>query len=128
MKGIDGTIVFIGFPVVSLHKWVKEEMQEQTVGEKQTDVLLPQSLLAVDTTTDAITDAFNKWKSEQPVTEPSADKKAIDKAAASATVARPTGSLFAIAQRILAYPIESKSPIENMLFLSEIRQQLAAIL
>ena len=31
-------------------------------------------------------------------------------------------------QRVLAYPIESKSPMDSMLFLADIKQQLSAII
>ena len=37
-------------------------------------------------------------------------------------------TLTSIMQRIIAYPIESKSPMESIAFLSEIKRQLSALL
>ena len=36
-------------------------------------------------------------------------------------------SMTSIMQRILAFPIESKSPLESMAFLAEVKQQLAML-
>ncbi len=124
VKGIEQSIVFVGFPVSSLEKRTPEGAIIVTVAEKHLMLTLP-----VPETDMVVADAKNDfavWKSRQPI---SSSKESAD--GKSNSVSRSNGgnrSLFSIAQSILAFPIESHSPIDCMLFLSELKKDLARIL
>jgi len=73
---------------------------------------------------------FNVWKSRQPITaskdNSEGEEKRIKNTPDSKDVSHKT--LFTVAQDILSFPVESKSPIDCMLFLSEIKRDLALII
>ena len=71
--------------------------------------------------------AYAAWMEALPLSEPATHPKR-DRQKGEAAVSEPApATLTAIMQRILAWPIESRSPMDSMAFLAEIKQQLAHI-
>lgn len=129
-KGIDQPVTFIGFPETSLNKWMPEGAEKITVDEKHLSVRLPETLFTGDTpeATDA---AFKEWNDAVPVNEPQSKGEKKDKGQVDTGFAgesRNGTTLTSVMQRILAYPIESKSPLESMTFLADVKRQLAALI
>lgn len=124
MKGIDDSVCFVGFPVTSLDKWTPQDSKTEQVAEKHQCITL-----AIQVGDSAqMMQQYEDWKSSVPLSEPK-EKETMTRAEGAAK--QPNGgrqTLFSVAQQILSYPIESKSPIECMLFLSEVKCNLANII
>lgn len=122
VNGIGQTIAFVGFPVSSLEKRTPQGAIVTPVAEKHVTLTLPPP--ESEMTADEIKNEFVAWKSRQPVSE--FKEKTDAEVRKSKSEGKPT--LFSIAQGILSYPIESHSPIECMLFLSDVKKDLAQII
>ncbi|MCQ2069424.1 MAG: hypothetical protein MJY68_10120 [Bacteroidaceae bacterium] len=122
LKGTDDTMVFIGFPLTSLDKYRTDGREVVNVDEKAVDMLLPEDMLKGELTE---TD-FKHWKQSVPLAESS--RKEGQDAIKTAQSAGQGMSLTGIMQRVLAFPIESKSPLDCMVFLADVKQQLAMII
>ncbi len=129
-KGIDEPVAYIGFPETSLGKWTPEGAQQEVVDEKHLVMRLPEVML--NDLPEVMAEAYKEWKEAVPLTEanPGMRKKGGRVVNGSdddgAEDAPPT--LTAIMQRVLAWPLESKSPIETMTFMADIKQRLAALI
>ena len=129
-KGAAEPLVFIGFPEGSLPKWVPEGVEQRAEEENHLVLTLPEQMLAA--AGDAIEQDYVHWRDSIPLTtgrersrrEASSASEASEAAGLSADPATLTG----IMQRILAFPIESKSPMESMQFLADVKQSLAALI
>lgn len=125
VKGIDQTIAFVGFPLLSLEKRTPEGAQVISIADKHIAMDLPDKGGEADV--ESLVHEYEDWKSMQPLSE---SKKTGEKdrqapRSSNGVVASPT--LFSIAQQILAYPIESHSPIDCMLFLAEVKSSIAKV-
>lgn len=126
VNGIGQTIAFVGFPVSSLEKRTPQGAVVASVAEKHITLTLPPS--EPEMTADDMKSEFSAWKSRQPVSE-SKEKSDVE-TKKNNMVCKGEGShtLFSIAQDVLSYPVESHSPIECMLFLSDVKKNLAQII
>ena len=121
MKGVEQSVTLIGFPVTSLAKWVTQDIERHDVSDKHITFTLPEDVFVDLGDEKTMAEAFAEWKSSQPIVEKPA------KQASSATQQPPFLSLSMIAQRIMSFPLEAKSPLECYQFLSDIKQQLAKL-
>lgn len=121
VKSLNQSVAYIGFPVTSLEKFMPEGSVSDMTVLSEPWFSLPHQM--VDSGLDL--DAFEKWKNSFPVSE--AKKKEEDKPTFSESNA-PSGGLFSMAKRIVEYPVESKSPLECMYFLIELRKQVMTML
>ena len=122
MKGIDQSVVLIGFPVTSLGKWTDNIANRHDVGDKHLLLRIADDKFTSVENESEMLDAFQRWKSQLPIVDKS-DRHSPQELGLSS----PVMNLTSIAQRILAFPIESKSLIECAQFLSDIKQQLAKL-
>ena len=120
MKGIEQTVILIGFPVTSLSKWVAADIERHDVSDKHITFKLPEYVLSDLEEGGNPEEVFNDWKSNQPIVE-KATRRPSD------ALQPPVMSLSMIAQRILSFPLEASSPLECYQFLSEIKQQIAKL-
>ena len=128
-QGIEQPVVFIGFPVSSLQKWIPEDAEETAYDDKHLMIRLPERLIAEPAAEQPA--AFASWKESLPLSESKASgKKRGDghNDSDSMLPAMPSATITQVMQRILAYPLESKSPIDCMLFVAELKRQLAAMI
>lgn len=127
MKGLDQTVAFVGFPLTSLEKWKPEGCEIGEISEKHLLLTLPAVSQEEGTDVKACEEEFCAWKEEQPISGTVSERRETGKNETEGKrEERPR--LFSIAQTILAFPIESKSPIDCMLFLAEIRRKLTCII
>ena len=126
-KGIENPVAYIGFPETSLAKWLPEGAEQEAFDEKHLAVRLPDMMLA-EATPENMEAAYIEWKDSIPLTEPKPKdgRKVADDVFGGGEDG--TVTLTSIMQRILAYPIESKSPLESMLFLADVKRQLANLI
>ena len=126
-KGVDEPVVYIGFPEASLMKWMPEGI-EQRVAEENHLVLTLSDLLLADSM-ETIDQDYRSWCDAVPLTESKVrGKKGKEGAGGDTPTASDPTTLTGIMQRILAFPIESRSPLESMTFLADVKQQLATLI
>ncbi|MBP3763759.1 MAG: hypothetical protein J6I49_07775 [Bacteroidales bacterium] len=118
-------IVFVGFPLTSLERYVPQGADVQPSGEAVVEVRLPETAFPPDADAGTLQAGFADWKQAQPLTEAS-KKKADEEKRAADRNAHPR--LTDIMLRIVAYPVEQHSPMECMAFLSDVKQQISQIL
>lgn len=122
LKSTDDTMVFIGFPITSLEKYSSDGREVINVDEKAVDMILSDEIAKGE----LAEQDFEHWKQSVPLTESS--RKERQNALQPVQGAGQGMSLTGIMQRVLAFPIESKSPLECMVFLADVKSQLATII
>lgn len=123
VKGIDQSIAFVGFPVTSIEKRKPEGAIIESIAEKHIVVNLP---MEEGVTSDSSQNDFAVWKSLQPL-DASKDNETSKENTKVIKGRDGMLTLFGVAQMLLAYPIESHSPIDCMLFLADVKKELARI-
>lgn len=117
VKIVNRPVATIGFPKTSLEKWGTGLTAELTT-EGLTIAIADEKLPA--------TDDYDNWFERIPLTEkkqkddeqPSTDKPAKSKNAKLDDIYREIG------YRVARFPLESKSPLECMLFVARLRQMI----
>ena len=122
MKGVEQSVALIGFPVTSLSKWVTDDIERHDVSDKHITFTLAGEVFADLGGMDNALDVFDSWKAEQPIVEKAARRQPETYSTQPSAL-----SLSMIAQRILSFPVEAKSPLECSQFLSDIKQQIAKL-
>ena len=126
-------IVLIGFPKTSLEKFSPMDAKCEPFGEKNMILTLPPSMVR-PAEGSTLEQEYKNWKTTIPITESkesqaassggdSANAPLSKKIASSAPM-----SMTGIMKQILEFPVESRSPIECMVFLSDIKGRLSSIL
>lgn len=123
-KGVDAPVAYIGFPDTSLAKWLPEGVEQSAVDDKHLQLLLPEQLLPDPLET--MQADYERWKESVPLAVNGQKKGNPHGADAEDSPREGHVTLTSIMQRIMAYPIESKSPLESMLFLADVKRSLAA--
>ena len=124
MKG-GGTMVFIGFPVKSLAKFVPTGVPvEERDGSVR--LLLPLESHPELAGNSADTD-FGNWKNSVPLTAPAKKNENLRDELKNNTDNEPR-RMSEIMLTLLDFPIEQKTPFECMTFLSELKRRIAALL
>ena len=124
-KDVDAPLAYIGFPEGSLAKWLPEGAEQRAVGEKHLVLSLPVQMLGEPA--DSLAAAYSEWLDSIPL----AESRPAGKGSAPAGHAAQdpeAPSLTSIMQRILAWPLESRSPMESMTFLADVKQRLAQLI
>lgn len=125
-KDVDDAVAFIGFPEKSLDKWLPEGVEQTAVAEKHLVLHLPDVLLGTDP--DSLMNDYNTWMESIPLT---ASREPSKKNSSGVERTKPsvgTETLTTIMQQILAWPVESRSPLESMNFLADVKVRLAALI
>lgn len=127
-KGIEQPVAYIGFPETSLDKWMPEGAEQVALDEKHLAVRLPELMFSAVTPA-ALDGEYAEWKDAIPLTEPKSReyRKAMAEGMLESTGENKV-TITSVMHRILAFPIESKSPMESMAFLADIKQQLASLI
>ena len=118
-KGIDQPVTFVGFPKTSLPKFVPEGSEVQELGEKHTAVDLPVELTGE--MLDSLKEEYEEWRKALPLSVPAREKPQAEDRSPLPT------SMTEVMRSILSFPVEKKSPIDCMLFLTEVKEQLATL-
>lgn len=129
LKGMEESVLFIGFPLTSLEKYFGDYSRLE-VGEKAIDVVLPTNMVTGDMEVEMMSTDYDVWKSSIPLTISNAKQKenAREVAENKITMQKSPNTITAIMQQILAFPLEQKTPIECMLFVAEAKQNLARLI
>jgi hypothetical protein len=123
----SGEYVLAGFPLESVSKYIPEydEIQEMEDGDLCISITLSDDMQQL--TTDQLQAMFEEWKAEQPVKEGRKSNAQIHKGDKQAAALARSG-VFGIIAEVLSYPVEQKSPAENIEFISQMKQRIVALL
>ena len=124
-KSEDAPAVFVGFPQNSLERHTPEGAEVTVMEDKSIELLLPETLFRDTTDAQLLKTDFENWKQSVPLTVSS--RKDLEVGGRVDSSSHP-GRLTDIMHRILAWPIEQKSPMESMLFLADIKRSIADII
>jgi len=130
-QSTDGSFVFVGFPVTSIDKFRPKDSTEETVDANHVILTLSDAVFPADVTVEMLAADYTRWKGEVVYTEPKAegDDKTKTKTVEKSSIAQPSQvRLTDIMHDILAYPLESKSPIDTILFVAELKQKLSSMM
>jgi len=125
LKNEDTSIVFVGFPVTSLPKYTLEGADVSFGDDKSVCMALPVTVFKDTTDTQQLVNEFENWKQSVPFTDNSKKEIELDK---NGGVASHPVRLTDVLHKIMAYPIERKSPLESMSFWAEIKQDISELL
>lgn len=120
VKNGNDTFALLGFPLNSMAKFIPN-VTPTPVNDSQLDFIMPLEF-PQDATLEAVVEAFKEWKESVPVSE---DKK--KKSSADNSEGRPQ-SITGVMRQIIAWPLEAKTPMENMAFIARLKQELADLI
>ena len=119
----DATTVFIGFPITSLAKYLPEEAQVVTNDDKSVTITLSSAMFPEEP--ESLAEDFRHWKNSVPMAQP---KRTSVRDDLKGGMELQPHRLSEVMLRLLAFPVEQKTPMECMAFITEIKQQLASLL
>ena len=122
LKNSADDFVFVGFPLKSLDKFVPNNIGFNPITDTQIDVTVDLSY-GDDTTYDDLYEEYETWKDSVKMSE---DKQKHEKVISDNVTIAPH-SISSVMAQVLSYPLESKTPIENMEFISLLKSQLASL-
>lgn len=125
LKNSEDTIVFVGFPTASLPKFVPEGTAAKVNEDKSVELTIPQSLLPDIQQQEPFLTDFDNWKQSVPLAE--TKKKSGSPAGLDEFAVQPSNARELL-KKLLAYPIEQKTPIDSMLFLTELRREAVTMI
>lgn len=129
-RGVDASVLFVGFPVTSLPKYAGDSVALVDVDEKLKDILLPENVIPDDMSLEIMSTDYETWKSTIPLSEPVSKKKKTQETVFSNAERKDVtpATKGGIMQQILAFPLENKTPIQCMTFIAELKQQVVSIM
>lgn len=119
--------VMLGFPVESLSKYIPDYQEVKALegDDLEITIALPED---ENRTYETISAAVEEWRGECPIKESNkgAGKNAL-KGVSQAAILNRSG-LFQIVAQVMAYPVESSTPAQNIEFISKLKSQVAQLL
>ena len=124
----DATYCFVGFPVKSVEKYIPERETFESVDDKHVviTIALPTPTDGSEVTFERLKEAVEKWKEGYDIKVQKPKKEKPSAAPGPMAVARPTGA--GILAQIMAYPLAERTAVENIAFISSLKNQITAIL
>jgi hypothetical protein len=122
-RNSDDTFLFVGFPLKSADKFIPQRTSFDSVSDTQLNITISLAWNE-EQSYETLDEAFQKWKSEQPIQEPKQKREDMP----ADTGSRQHSTLTGIMSEILAWPLEQKTLIENTAYLSAIKQRLAQLI
>lgn len=126
-KNNDGTFVFVGFPLNSIDKYIPNNIEFKPVSDGQIDIKIELPADIGEVSFDAISKKIDEWKEGVPIKEEKQKKAKNDEGNMFAVPTDRPMSITGIMTQIIAYPLEQKSPMEVVAFVSSIRKELAML-
>lgn len=124
----NATYCFVGFPVKSVEKYIPERETFESVDDKHVviTITLPRPTDGSEVTFERLKEAVEKWKENYDIKVQKPKKEKPSAAPGPMAVARPTGA--GILAQIMAYPLAERTAVENIAFISSLKNQITAIL
>lgn len=124
----DATYCFVGFPVRSVEKYIPNRETFESVDDKHVviTIALPTPTDGSEVTFERLKEAVEKWKESYDIKVQKPKKEKPSAAPGPMAVARPTGA--GILAQIMAYPLAERTAVDNIAFISSLKNQITAIL
>lgn len=124
----DGSYVMVGHPQTSLEKYQPKD-SHLTETEGMVTITLPETAFPAELTFEILLADFARWKQEVAYIEKPTDNKRereAEQPSRPGSEKKPVPqSLMDVAKQILAYPIDNRTPIETILFVSDLKRQIS---
>lgn len=119
------TFCKVGFPLKSVEKFIPVRTGFEAIDDNHLVITipLPQPNDGTEITYERLAEAVENWKEAQPI-KATKEKQPSRQEPVAATA---TGNVGIIAQ-ILSYPLSERTPLENIQFISSLKQQISMIL
>jgi hypothetical protein len=123
----SGEYVLAGFPLESVSKYIPEydDLQEMEGGDLSITITLSNDMQQLSN--EQLLTMFEEWKQDQPIKEGRKSTREIHAGSSQAPTLAKSG-VFAIISEVLSYPVEQKTPAENIEFISKMKQSIVALL
>ncbi len=122
-----GDYVIAGFPLESVAKYIPSytSCHEMTDGDLSISIALPDDMATM--TPDELLVMFDEWKQSLPVKE---GRKSVRQVTSGDTkpAALARSGVFSIVAEVLSYPVEQKTPTENIEFIIHLKQSIVGLL
>lgn len=122
-----GDYIVAGFPLESVSKFIPEyeDSKEMENGDLCITITLPNELSALNP--EQIATLYDEWKQAQPIKE---GRKSMRQIVSGDTkpAALARSGVFGIIAEVLSYPVEQKTPAENIEFISQMKQRIVSLL
>lgn len=116
IKGVDGGIIFVGLPTSSFKKFFPSLENKDFFNDKDGVKLIDVSKEFNKIAFENIENILNEWKEKYRTNPP--------KLSTNSSNTFKCNNTNDIIQSLKAFPIESKSPIECLLFLSDLKKKI----
>lgn len=126
-KNSDGTFAFVGFPLNSLDKYIPNNIEFKPISDGQIDIQIELPADIGEISFEAISKKIDEWKEGVPIKEEKQKKGKSDESTPFVMSSDRPMSITGIMTQIIAYPLEQKSPMEVVAFVSDIRKRLAML-
>ena len=123
LKNSEESIVFVGFPVSSLERYAANFVIHPHEQDKRVDLIPAESLMPIVEDVVAWQEDFENWKACVPLTPASKKKLQEEKYQLNKAVSEAE-TLQEIVAELLSFPMESKSLLESVAFLAQMKQKL----
>lgn len=126
-KNSDGTFAFVGFPLNSMDKYIPSKIGFNPISDSQIDISIELSSDIGEVSFEAISKKIEEWKDGVPVKEEKQKKGKSDDSTPFVMPSDRPMSITGIMTQIIAYPLEQKSPMDVVAFVSDIRKRLVML-
>lgn len=129
----DDTYCFVGFPIKSVEKFIPERENFETEADKHViiTITMPTPADGSEVTYERLKTAFTTWKDAIEIKERDTEEKSTTKKETVNSTSfnqQTTIGGNGIISQILAYPLDQRTSIENIEFISSLKRQVASIL
>lgn len=124
----NATYCFVGFPIKSVEKYIPKRETFESVDDKHVVITIALTTPTDDSevTFERLKEAVEKWKENYDIKVQKPKKEKLGAAPGPMAVARPTGA--GILAQIMAYPLAERTAVDNIAFISSLKNQITAIL
>ena len=121
------TFCKVGFPMKSVGKFIPERTGFEAIDDSHVAVTipLPQPTDGTEITYERLSDAVEKWKEAQSIKVAREKKSPIERNSGGQSQRTGQGGIIA---QILSYPLSERTALENIQFISALKQQIAQAL
>lgn len=123
-----GEYVMAGFPLESVSKYIPQyvDLESKEDGDMAISVMLPEDLDVLSN--EELEKLFLDWKQEQPIKENKSKSNQQVKSGSMQTPMLAKSGLFQIIAEVISYPVECKTPTDNIEFISNLKRKAVALL
>lgn len=124
-KTSNAEYIIGGFPLESLSKYIPVYKETRPIDEKTLEVEIN---IGEEFDYDTLKSEFEQWRETCPMQESKKLQNRVQVTRDTNSAELGRSGLFSILSRVLSYPLESSTPINNVEFISSLKQDIAAML